>query len=369
MKKQLLKISFFIFLLFCQIAVYGQLKNFYVKGTIELQNGQTLTGFIRDDVMADMNYRIRFKSTLADTSIYFYDTTQIKNFRLEDGEVYELLHFRGLYMKGDVSVLAKLIIRGKASLYSLVYNSDQLFIITNDGKLYVLQNDKLEGSSLALEEKQFYFKAALNNAVMGSDISNAKLEKVRFSERDFRAIITSYNKYAGSENNIVAFKKKPVRFIIASAGGMIKKADEREIYFQGIYRLYFPKISRRASMNVSLNYFNYKYKVVSNFPGNTSEILTNSLISLPFYGQYNFLDKKVRPYAFTGLNVSYLKISDEQGNSVLPKGFQKNFGIALLYGVGVEVDIYQGFMLKSEYRKENFAHLILVGMGYIFSMN
>ena len=82
--------------------------------------------------------------------------------------------------------------------------------------------------------------------------------------------------------------------------------------------------------------------------------------------QQNLLNKNFRPYLFGGFNVGYLKVV-EDGVPVLPNGLQNNFGIGLLYGAGIEVDIYKRFMLKCEYRNELYPHLILFGIGYNFS--
>ena len=193
------------------------------------------------------------------------------------------------------------------------------------------------------------------------------MEKISFNEKDFRSIITQYNKSSGYENKIITDKTKPIHFIIASAGGMIKNNDENEIFFQLNYRTYFPSVSRSTSLNIGLNYFIYKYAETGNSLNRNKIFYTSTLISLPLQIQKNILNKNIRPYAFAGLSVNYSKVTDDKNNAQIQSGFQKNFGIGLLYGAGIEVDIYKGLMLKSEYRYEIFSHLILFGIGYHFS--
>lgn len=154
---------------------------------------------------------------------------------------------------------------------------------------------------------------------------------------------------------------------MVSAGGMIKTRDENEYYIQAVYRTYFPKLSRSTSINIGLNYFRHRYSEMNaSFPYDKINY-TSNLISLPLQVQQNILNKNIRPYFFAGVNASILKIVDENGNSQIQKGFQKSFGVGILYGAGIEVDIYKGLMVKSEYRYENYSHLILLGIGYIFS--
>ena len=366
-KYQYLKLLPFFFIMPVTNSVYGQLKYHYVKGSIELLNGQTISGFIKDDEIAKMNNKISFKASEADKSIVTYDTSQIKSFKLDDGETFELLRFRGHGMEYDVSVLAKLIVKGKASLYKIIYNSDERYIITNGEKTYVLQNDKLEGGTMSTVITKSYFKYYLSKAVDDITILKEKIEKTSFNERDFRTIISAYNKSLGVETIILPEKKKTFHFIIASAGGMIKSSDENEFYIQAIYRTYFPKVSRSTSINIGVNYFQYQFSEINvNYPYNKINY-TSNLISLPVQMQQNILNKNIRPYFFAGFNASYFKAVDEKGNSQIQKGFQKSFGIGLLYGAGIEADIYKGLMIKSEFRQENYTHLILLGIGYIFS--
>lgn len=349
-------------------SLHAQLRDSYIKGSIELQTGQALNGYIKDDELAKMNYKISYKEDEFDKSVTIYDTSQIKSFRLEDGEVYELLRFRGQYMTSDIAVLGKLISRGKASLYKIIYNSDVLYLIKNDEKVYVLQNDKMDKSQMSTELTKYYFKSRLKEAVSDPAISLDEVEKISFSEKKFIELIKVYNEISKSENQVITVKKKPVHFIIASMGGMYMNNNRKEIYFQGIFRTYFPKISRGLSFNTGINYFNYKNLIKrGQWPFNEIIDKTYSLATIPFQLQQNFLNKKIRPYAFVGANISYLKVTDQSGSSQIDKGLQNSFGVALLYGGGIEADIYKGIMLKTEYRDENFAHLLLVGIGYNFS--
>lgn len=361
----------FLFLMVFIISgsAHAQLKDSYIKGRIELKNGQFINGYIKDNEMAQVNFEIYFKDNPEDKKEEMYDTSRIKSYSLEDGEIYDLVFFRGEYMTHEISVLGKLIVRGKASLYKIHYNSDIIYIVTNGNNSYVLQKDKMDKSQMSTELTYYYFKARLLQAVSGSTISKEKIENISFNEKEFIGVIKEYNSFSRSENQIISVKKNPVHFIIASVGGMYKNRDRNEFYFQGIFRTYFPKISRSTSLNTGISYFNYKNLIKrGQWPWNEVIEKTYSLITVPFQLQQNILNKRITPYVFVGANISYLKVTDQSGTSQIDKGLQNNFGVALLYGAGIEADIYKGIMLKTEYRDENFAHLVLVGVGYNFSM-
>ena len=127
-------------------------------------------------------------------------------------------------------------------------------------------------------------------------------------------------------------------------------------------RKYYPKISNSTSLNFGVSYFNYKIE-------EQNATNTASLLSIPLQIQQNLFNKNIRPYIFAGLSLNYLIANDNNGNSILEKGFQKTYGINLLYGVGIEIDIFKGFYLKSEYRNEAYSHPILFGIGYVFQNN
>lgn len=206
-KRSCLKLFPFFFIMLATNLVHGQLKYFYVKGNIELLTGQTVRGFIKDDEIAKMNYKISFKATEEDKNIIMYDTSQIKSFTLDDGDIFELLRFRGHDMENDVSVLAKLIIRGKASLYKTFYNSDDIYIIINGGRTYVLKNDKQNWGTQSAEVSRNFFKNFLGAAVDDIPTLKNKIERITFNEKEISSIVSDYNKLLKAENIIIPEKR------------------------------------------------------------------------------------------------------------------------------------------------------------------
>lgn len=367
-------VSIIVFLLlFCThpCLLNAQLKRTFSKGVVTLQDGQVLQGFIRNDEMAKMNYSIVFKATEDAAATTVYDTARVKSFKLDDGDIFELLKFREADTTEAVSVLAKLITHGKASLYKIIYHSEQVYLVTVDANLYVLQDDKKDAGMTATDVTYHHFKEILFGALAGADISSDYAERMSFSERDIRDMISRYNISMGAENTIVASREKVTHYILTSAGGMIKSSAENEIYVQAVYRMYFAKISRSTSLNIGIDFFKDKYTDLRLlYYGTTFTVnYTSTLVTVPVYVQQNILNKNIRPYVFAGMNASYWKIVDGAGVSHPEKAFQHAVGIALLYGGGIEVNVYRGLLIKGEYRQENYEHLVLAGIGYIFGTN
>lgn len=363
------KITLFALILFMTINhSYAQLKESYEKGSIIQINDEKINGFIKTEDLEVLSSEVCFKIEENDTKCTPYSPTKLKSFSTETGKFFDALTIKVNRNKKEINVFANLILKGKASLYKCIYNTKEIYIIVNNNMNYVLQNDELISGET--EIRRYNYLGILNVATEGMTTSTKNIE---FGEKNFINIVTQYNTSKGFESNKVSYNEKKVSFIIVNVGGGFKK-NESEFFIQGMYRTYFPKISRSTSLNIGLNYFNYNYLADKiSYAEYFTQIIKSTnkynetLISIPVQIQQNFLNKSFRPYIFMGMNVSYLKIVDQNNNSQIENGLQSNFGVGILYGVGIEQDVYKGLMVKCEYRKEVFTHLILLGIGYNFS--
>jgi Outer membrane protein beta-barrel domain len=341
---------------------YSQLRDTYEKVSVDLNNGEKITGYIKADELSKMTLSICFKSSITDKNYVNYDTSQVKSFTIDENSIFELVKVNinpDSEEREEISLFANLIVKGKASLYKSAYKADNIYIIANNDKYYVLQDDKFNSGDT--EIKKNYYRGMLNAATEG--FTNAG-ENITFGEKSFSKVLINYNNSKNSESKTFAYKTKPIGFFIVHIGSGLNNNDEKEFFFQSAYRIYFPKISRSASLNIGFSHYNYQY------PSTTyvNKInYTTTLTSIPIQIQENFLNKSIRPYIFAGLNLSYLSTTDNRGNSLLDDGLQSNFGFGILFGIGIEADIYKGFTIKSEYRNELFSHLLLFGVGYNFS--
>lgn len=335
----------------------AQLNDTYEKGTIFLSNGDKTEGYIKTEDLSKLSSEICFKPALTDLKCFSYTTSQIKSFYTENGKIFDLLTILINNNSKEITVFANLILQGKASLYKSVHESQEFFIIANNNTLYVLQNDKLE--LWETEKRKYNYRGYLNIATEGFTNTDKNIE---FNEKKFIEIISGYNTSKGFKSEKVMYKEKKITYINANAGVGFK-THATEFYFQGMYRMYYPKISRSTSINAGLSYYNYSY---SESYGRGTIEYTQTLTSVPIQFQQNLLNKNFRPYLFAGFDLSYLKVVENENNPLIDKDFIKKIGVGLLYGGGLELDIYKNLMLKCEYRNEIFRHLLLFGIGYNF---
>lgn len=349
--KKLFLVSIF-FLFFYSNA---QLKETFEKASISTSNNEKIDGYIKTNDLPKLSTEICFKPLISDKECTAYNPSQIKSFQVENGKKFKSFTVKMNTNKTEITVFANLILEGKTSIYKSVYDSDIFYILRKNEINYVLQDDIFSSGDTQITRN--YFRGTLN-LVTESLVSETN-PKIKFNEDDFIELITKYNTNKGSASKDLRQKEKSIKQLIISAGTGLDKNDS-EYFLQANYRIYFPELSRSTSLNIGVNYYNYQIKGSNS----TSKV---SLISSPIQFQQNILNKRFRPYIFTGFNLSYLKVTDEENNSLLTEGFQRNYGISFLFGAGIEFDIYKGLMLKSEFRHETFKHLILVGIGYNFS--
>ncbi|MFL1011948.1 hypothetical protein [Flavisericum labens] len=351
MLKNFIILSFFLF----TCLMNAQLKELYEKGFVVKTNNDTLRGYIKTDDLKGFSCNVSFKTNLEDDESNIFNTSDLKSFRTKTGKIFDLLKVKINNKKEEISVFANLILEGETALYKSIYKSSTFYIVSKSKENFALQKDELKTGDSKITRYNYY---GILNLVTENMLRENNTD-VSFSERDFIEVITKFNTLKGFESRDIRYIEKTIRHFIIMAGAGTGK-NEQEYFFQAIYRIFNPKISRSTSINIGLNYFNYQYSALN------LEI-DQSLISVPIQFQQNLLNKNIRPYLFAGPNVSYLRRNSSDKRFDLEKGFQKDFGISFLFGGGIEADLYKGLMLKSEYRHETFSHTILFGIGYNFS--
>ncbi|WP_395052299.1 hypothetical protein [Flavobacterium sp.] len=347
----------FLFLFLINISS-AQLKSAFEKGSIILKDNKKIEGFIKTDDITKLATEICFKELFTDKDCKNYVASTLHSFSTENGKFFESLTIKTNKNTTEITLFANLILKGECSLYKCSYNDKDIYVVKNNANNYVLQNDELISGET--EIRKYNYRGILNIATDGFSNTNKVIE---FNENSFIKIITEYNSSIGLESKVLTYNEKKINYLIATIGGGFKQ-NESEYFFQGIYRIYYPKISRSTSLNFGLNYFYNKNSQVYN---NVTYNFTSSLISLPVQLQQNFLNEKFRPYITAGFNLNYLKVVDKNDNSILFNGLQNNIGIGIVYGTGIEFDLYKGLLAKCEYKFESYRHVILFGIGYNFS--
>jgi hypothetical protein len=354
---------FIIFIIFVSNNSFSQLKERYEKGSITTSTNQIILGHIKNDDFKHKVTSICFKTSLNEKNCKKYDISNVISFKTEYGEIYSKHKIKINNLTKEVTLFAKKLVDGSTSLYKSLYDDLVFYIVTKDDETYVLQNDRLISGDFKVS--RYNYVGILNQITEDFSIENTS--NIEFKEQYFIDRISKYNASKKNKYKVITTKEKPVKFITLVTGLGFGKKNKSEYFMQLNKRIYYPKFSKNISLNIGVNYYYYQF-TERNSSGTNLDV-TQTLLSIPCQIQYNFANKSFRPYVFTGANFGFFNKKDENGNSLIEdKGFQGDFGLSFLLGAGLEIDVYKGFYLKGEFRHENFNHLFLLGLGYIFKL-
>lgn len=357
-----IKNLFFLLLLTTVSVSFGQLRETLFKGTLVLTNGQTKEGFIKNQSVSEYAKEVKFKTAETDKKFESFTSQTLKSFTTQNGHSYETITIKVNNNKDEVTVIAQKILTGKASLYLTYYETIAIYVVENNGVFYVLQKDELITGELQMT--RYNFRGVLNMAIEGYTGGQENLD---YDGKTFINLITGYNQTKDSESTILVPKEKAVKYFTVYGGYANGTFEtDRNLFFQSNFRVYFPSISRTTSINIGLNYISGQFNNTTEYSYKTVvDTYSRQLISVPFTVQQNFATKSWRPYIFGGFGFANIKLTDDKNSSIIDKGFQRDSGFSMVYGAGMELDLYKGITTKVEYRSELHS-FYLIGIGYNF---
>jgi hypothetical protein len=346
--------QFFLLCVFLSVFLsHAQLKTTFEKGWI-FKDELKQIGYIRSDDLSMLSKRVCFKRSLEDQKCELYDTSQVSSFQVANGETFDLVHVEVDNHRKEIDLFAYLIFKGeKLSLYKSVRNAEPFYVLSKDGENYALQNNKLISGEM--EIRKYNYEGVLNFVSEGLAFRNEK--KITYDEDYFVDIVSKYNAFKNAKGSDVRVEKKVKNYIVF-ATGMGVRGDRSEYFGQIMYRKYVPKLSRKISMNFGISYFHYQFT-------EQNKDVQRSLFSMPLQFQHNFFDKNIRPYIFSGLSLTYLDTSERDKRSALQERFEQNYALNLLYGAGIEIEMFKKMYVKVEYRREAYSHPVLFGIGCV----
>lgn len=336
------------------LGLFAQVKETLIKGRLNLENGTSHQGYFKRQSLEDIRNGVVFKKELTDNSEY-YKVADIKEAKFETGEIFRTVSCLNIANQNQETFLASLMVDGQASLYESMYEGDFIYVLSKEGEYVWLQDDKIVDNEL----KKFYFRNKLAVLLSSDKISYASFGSIDFNDKDLINVVSLYNNQSSSKNIVVQKNVEKLRYLIIGVAGMYKNNNEQEYNASAIYRSYFPAISQSTSLNMGLNYY-YNIYMSNGYK------FRRQLYTLPLFLRQNILKKSIRPYIDLGLNLSYVQENFFGTNqSSISSGFQKNYGLGFLVGAGVEADISKQYQIKTEYKFENYKHMLMIGFARV----
>lgn len=341
----------------------AQLHDQYLNGSIQFADGRTETVLLLNEETEKLNYSVSVKDSSHKKSKKTYSASEILAFEFENGKKFRQITFTSHGSEDSITVLGRLIVTGRITLFQVYQNNAELLVAVKDEEIFPMQKD--EFTSLDTEIKKHYYNSYLLSALRDAPGPfREKATKIDFNEKDISRLILDYNKLYDGPAEIVKTKTENRSFWIA--GASFKKTKEYPYGILGFinYRLYITDFSRSTSFNLGLHYYNYQFQTT--YSPITTVTSTRSIASLPVFVQQNLLNKRIRPYLFAGVNISYINTKADKRGYEDAKGFQRNYGFNILGGGGIELNVIPNLMLKADYRYENVLHGFMGGVAVLF---
>jgi hypothetical protein len=336
-------------------------------GYIVRAAGDTIHGFLEEQLIGDLTIHIGFKNRAADNSFTTYTTDQVKAFQYDDGNAYRAVTFTDPRQEhaAPQTSFARLLVDGECELYSFHEKSNLYFLARKDTLVHLLYDDDLHAEPYI----QGNFRNELNFFAVGCESARGGIERLVYSEEDLQRFFRSLDACLAPDKATVSyFHKAKARFgFYAYAGGFLFSDSRSQFTGEARLRLTYPQLKANVSFNLGLRYVDVvKQLVDENYVAATvHHKVTYNTTSIPFTIQYNFTRGLIQPFIFTGLAAIRSNINSPD-HYVVDDFYDKKWGVVWLGGAGVEAVISDAIQARIEWRYMYIAEYPTLGIAVRF---
>jgi hypothetical protein len=357
------------FLLLISYFLFGQQS--YKKGYIINNSGDTIQGYIKEDLDEKLTQSINFKDQSG--MIKMFSVGDIREFEFEGAGNFRLVNYVDpLDSLKRKTHFAKFMLEGTYQLFSFQRKDNLYFVVVNKDTSYLLY-DNIMTPLGGLIDRGNYQSLLFFFSRECSKVSNTAAN-VNFSEEAILSFFVSLEKCNGNTKNTVVHytKSKAQKNIILSTGGM--QWDKRtDISVQALGQFVIPSVSLQASLLTGLVYLRSTHESTQTYT--LSEIkreYETQIYEIPVLFRYDILQKRVQPYIYGGAGIA---IKNEEQTSTQTslinssiedagKTQDSKFGGTVIVGAGIYVRVTKNFFLNLDWRYDLVSHLPIAGLAY-----
>ena len=369
LKTMLMRTIFLSFLLLTSCLLFGQQS--YKKGYIINNNGDTVQGYIKEDVEEKLAHSIDFKDKAGITKML--SVGDIKEFGFEDEGNFRLVNYVDPLdsLKRKIH-FAKFMLEGRYQLFSFRRKDDLYFIVVNKDTTYLLFDD-VKSEFGDIFEKGNYQSLLFFFARECPKVSS-KVANVNFSEESLLSFFVSLEKCFGSMNNAIVHysKGKVQKNIILSAGGL--QWDKRtDLSVQGLGQFVLPSVNLKASLLTGLVYLRSSHESIRTYTlAEVKDKYNTQIFEIPLLFRYDLLQKLIQPYIYGGAGIAFKKEKQTTTQTSLITSSpeysstheKSSFEVTVIAGAGVYVRITKNLFFNLDWRYDLESHLPVAGLAY-----
>jgi hypothetical protein len=357
------------FLLLISYFLFGQQS--YKKGYIINNSGDTIKGYIKEDLEEKLTQSINFKDQAG--MIKMLSVGDIKEFELEGEGNFRLVNYVDPLdsLKRKIH-FAKFMLEGTYRLFSFQRKDNLYFVVENKDTSYLLY-DNIMTALGGLIDRGNYQSLLFFFSRECSKVSSTAAN-VNFSEEAILSFFVSLEKCNGNTKNTVVHytKSKAQKNIILSAGGM--QWDKRsDISVQALGQFVIPSVSTQASLLTGLAYLRSTHESTQTYTLSEIRIeYQTQIYEIPVLFRYDIFQKRIQPYIYGGAGIA---IKNEERTfiqtSLVSSAVEytrttqdSKFGGTVIVGAGMCVRITKNFFLNLDWRYDLVSHLPVAGLAY-----
>jgi hypothetical protein len=356
------------FLVLISCFLFGQPS--YKKGYLINNNGDTIQGYIKDDVEEKLARSIDFKDEAG--VIKILSVGDMKEFGFDGESNFRLVNYVDpLDSLKRKTHFAKLLLEGTYKLFSFRRKDDLNFIVVNKDTSYLLYDD-VKSEFGDIFEKGNYQSLLFFFARECPKISS-KAANVNFSEESLLAFFVSLEKCTGHANNTVVHysTSKSQKNIILSAGAL--GWDKRtEIAIQVLGQFVVPSVNRKSSLLTGIVYLRSTHESTTTYTlAKDHSKYETQVFEIPLMFRYDILQKVVQPYIYGGAGGAFKKDKETTTRTSLITADTEatgttessDFGATVLVGAGINIRVVKDLFINLDYRYDLYSHLPVAGLA------
>ena len=359
------KVSTFILpclFMFLSIDNFAQQK--FTGGYLIVANGDTLHGYLQEDVEGSLVTGVTFSNNENGTSSKKYVVTDAKAFHYDQGSSFEAVSYNDLN-NTRTTTFAKLLLTGYYRLYSLRMKDVIFFVVKNNDSTQLIFDDirRTDGS---IETTGNYVNV-LSFLSRTCDKLKSEVTRLHYAEPEMLSFVSRLNQCISPNETNTSFYIKPhsTATVYLYAGGL-PLGDKYELIGRVGTKITTPSISKNLSLDVAFTYSTHKEIETYEYSSTTykyDHILKLQTLSGSF--QYDIATGRLRPYFQAGVGLTFSQEQDPINHGGIEK-FENDFGPSFLGAIGVEGYVTKHLAIKADWRYELFFHYPTIGLAYFF---
>jgi hypothetical protein len=340
----------------------------FTGGYVILANGDTLRGYLQEEVEGSLVTGVTFSNNENGTSSKKYVVTDAKAFHYDQGSSFEAVSYNDLN-NTPTTTFAKLLLTGYYRLYSLRIKDVIFFVVKNNDSTQLLYDD-IRRTDGTIETTGNYVNV-LSFLSRTCDKLKNEVTRLRYAEPEMLSFVSRLNQCISPDETNTSFYLKPhsTATVYLYAGGL-PLGDEYELIGRVGAKITTPSISKNLSLGIAFTYSTHKQ--IDSYEQNGSSYITtfeyNHILKLQTLSgsfQYDFATGRLRPYFQAGIGLTFSQEQDPINHGGVEK-FENDFGASFLAAIGVEGYVTKHLAIKADWRYEVLFHYPTIGVAYFF---